>query len=75
MAISEKINRYVQEMPESVQVEVLDFVEFLLKKSERTPPYQEEREWSELSLTLAMRGMETEDEPIYTPNDIKECFS
>jgi hypothetical protein len=73
MAIIEKISENVKKLPESSQVEVLDFVEFLLRKSEGITSGQESREWSYLSLSFAMRGME-EEEPCYTSNDIKEHF-
>ncbi|HYW34122.1 MAG TPA: DUF2281 domain-containing protein [Balneolaceae bacterium] len=73
MVLREKINENVKKLPESSQAEVLDFVEFLLKKSERKTAGEESREWSNLSLSFAMRGME-EEEPIYTSDDIKEHF-
>ena len=59
MAIAEKIQHYLQKLPTAFQIEVLDFVEYLLAKAER----QDERDWSDLSLALAMRGMEDEDAP------------
>lgn len=71
MTIAEKIQLYVRKLPSSVQVEVLDFVEYLLAKSAR----QENREWADLSLTLAMRGMEDEDGPTYTTSDLKVVFT
>lgn len=70
MAITEKIQHYVRKLPSSFQVEVLDFVEYLLAKSER----QEDRDWADLSLTLALRGMEDENAPTYTPADLKVVF-
>lgn len=71
MAMVEKIQQYVQRLPSSFQAEVLDFVEYLLAKSER----REERDWSDLSLALAMRGMEDEDTFIYTTADLKVVFA
>jgi len=38
MAITEKIQQYIQELPDSLQEEALDFVEFLLAKAK----YKEE---------------------------------
>lgn len=73
MILREKINENLKRLPEYSQVEVLDFVEFLVKKTEQTPPEQENREWSNLSLSFAMRGME-EGELHYTSDDIKERF-
>ena len=71
MALVEKIQQYVQRLPTPFQAEVLDFVEFLMRKSER----REEGDWSDVSLTLAMRGMEDEDTPLYTPADLKIVFA
>jgi len=70
MVITEKIQRYVKKLRSALQVEVLDFVEYLLAKSER----REDQDWADLSLTLAMRGMEDENAPSYTPADLKVVF-
>jgi hypothetical protein len=75
MIITERIHQYVQKLPESLQAEVLDFVEYLLLKVERETGQQDELLWSHLSLSLAMRGMEDEDTPNYTTADMKEIFS
>ena len=75
MIIAEKIQQYVQRLPASVQTEVLDFVEYLLAKAEHEVFLREERAWSGLSLTSAMRGMEDEDTPTYTTSDLKVVFS
>jgi len=71
MAISEKIQQYVQSLPASFQAEVLDFIEYLLTKTKR----QEDSDWSELSLTFAMRGLEGEETPTYTTADLKVVFA
>jgi len=70
MSLAEKIMEYVQALPESKQVEVLGFVEYLRSKAEK----QEIKDWTDLSLSSAMRGIEEEQTP-YTLNDIKESFS
>jgi ribonucleotide reductase beta subunit family protein with ferritin-like domain len=70
MAITEKIQQYVQKLPAAFQAEVLDFVEYLFAKAER----QEAREWSDLSLAFAMRGMEDDASPLYTTADLKVIF-
>ncbi len=75
MSVAEKINKYLQRLPESTQAEVLDFVEFLVKKSEQVPVDQERRQWAKGSLLSAMRGIDEEAEPDYSPADIKEQFS
>jgi len=74
MVISEKIQQYVQRLPVSFQAEALNFVEYLLTKAERETPGQEARDWSNLSLSLAMRGMGEEDTPTYTASDLKVVF-
>jgi hypothetical protein len=71
MAITEKIQLYVQQLPSPFQAEVLDFIEYLLAKAER----QEDRDWSEVSLRLAMQGMENEETPTYTTADLKVVFA
>lgn len=75
MSLSEKILKHIQEMPESFQAEILDFVEYLeskIKKGKKSD--REETEWSELSLSYAMRDMENEYSP-YSLNDLKERFA
>ena len=67
MSFEEKIIRQIHELPEPQKAEVLDFVEYLRSKTE-------ERDWSELSLSSAMRGMENEMSP-YSLADIKESFT
>jgi hypothetical protein len=71
MTVTERIQQYIQRLPAPFQAEVLDFVEYLLAKTER----REEREWSELSLASAMRGMEDEDALTYTTADLKVVFA
>ncbi|MCP4370727.1 MAG: DUF2281 domain-containing protein [Deltaproteobacteria bacterium] len=76
MTIAENIHQYVQMLPDTRQQQVLDFVRFLLfKREQETTPEQDEIEWSNFSLASAMRGMEDEDTPIYTTDDLKEVFT
>jgi len=70
MSLANKIINNVKELPELKQIEVLDFIEYLKLKTER----QENIEWSTLSLSSAMRGMENE-QSYYSLNDLKESFS
>jgi len=63
MTVAELIMQHVNTLPEVDQSEVLDFVEYLESRSDRT-------NWSELSLSQAMRGMESE-KSIYSLDDIK----
>lgn len=77
MTIAEKIHRRVVTLPEPRQAQVLDFVEFLLLKSETDlhDRIQEldDQEWSQFSLKMAMRGMEDEED-LYSIEDLKETF-
>lgn len=75
MNVAEKINQYVEKLPEKSQAEVLDFVEFLLNKSEQAFADRQRQEWTKGSLLSAMRGIDQETEPTYTSDDIKEHFS
>ena len=70
MGIAEKLHRYIERLPASLQAETLDFVEFLIAKAEQ----EETKNWTDLSLQAAMRDMEAEAGPTYTQNDIKEAF-
>ncbi len=74
MIITDKIQEYVQRLPAPLQSEVLDFIEYLLSKSERDIPRRESESWSDASLTSAMRGMENEEKPSYTVADLKALF-
>jgi len=72
MTLPEKILKHLQDLPESLQAEVLDFVEYLESKNEKSKK-GEEKDWSALSLSFAMRGMEGEHSP-YSTKDLKERF-
>ena len=69
MSVAEKIIEKVKSLPEEKQVEILDFIDFLLKKVNE----EERKQWSQFSLEEAMRGLEAE-ETIYTFEDIKEKY-
>ena len=71
MTLTEQIVQHLQALPEPLKAEVLDFVEYLEIKSKKS---EEEMDWSALSLSFAMRGMEKETTP-YTLTDLKERFS
>ena len=74
MIITEKIHESVQKLPVPLQSEVLDFIEYLLSKTERDTLRHETESWSDLSLKSAMRGMENEETPSYTVADLKALF-
>ena len=70
MTTFEKIVENLKTMSESVQSEVLDFVEYLKSKEDRAGDgYQ----WGQFSLDSAMRGIAEEPSP-YNVQDIKEKF-
>ncbi|MCS3830962.1 hypothetical protein GGP91_003061 [Salinibacter ruber] len=75
MNVAEKIDNQVRRLPEQTQAEVLDFVEYLLAKTEQKPVRDEEQEWTRMSLASAMQGLEEESEPEYTEADLEERFS
>ena len=76
MTLTDNIQYRVQNLPMPLQQEVLDFVEYLMFKREQEAIHeQDESGWSGLSLDTAMRGMENEDSPIYSLEDLQEAFS
>ncbi|MFB6272661.1 MAG: DUF2281 domain-containing protein [Salinibacter sp.] len=75
MNVAEKITKQVQRLPEQTQAEVLNFVEYLLTKTEQKSAQKEEQDWTRLSLASAMRGIEKDSEPEYTEADLEERFS
>jgi len=75
MVVAERIKQYLQRLPPSLQTEVLDFVEYLVAKVQHETTRQDELAWSDLSLAMAMRGMEDEDMLTYTTADLKVEFS
>ncbi len=70
MNLVEAIIKNLQKLPEPEQAEVLNFVEFLQSKAGK----YENKDWSNLSLSCAMRGLEDEHSP-YSLDDLKELFS
>lgn len=74
MSVTERIYEEVKKLPEPLQAEVLDFVQYLASKIERESRPENELASASLSLSLAMRGMEDEDSPSYSTHDLKEAF-
>jgi hypothetical protein len=70
MTTLEKIVETLKTMPESVQIEVLDFIEYLKSKEEHGG---DSYKWSEFSLDSAMRDI-AEEPSRYGIQDIKERF-
>ena len=67
MSLEEKIIQHIHELSESKKAEVLDFVEYIRRKSD-------ERDWTDFSLSSAMRGMDSEISS-YSLEDLKESFT
>lgn len=67
MKTSDVINKRIHDLPEPLQREVLDFVEYLANKAGK-----EDSDWSLFSLASAMRGLEGENWPDYAEGDLKE---
>jgi hypothetical protein len=72
MNTAEKIYGHLLNLPESVQDEVLDFVSYLETKANNA--ILEPNIELKISLAMEMRGMEDEDLPEYTMDDLKEVF-
>jgi hypothetical protein len=74
MTVAEKIYEQVQNLPESIQAKVLDFIGHLEAKSHQHDNDLDHPTESEIAIVLAMRGMEDEDTPEYGHDDLKEVF-
>jgi len=74
MSVTEKVIEHLRSLPEPMQAEVLDFVEHLERIARGSDRQREDAEWSDLSLTQAMRGMESEPS-LYSSGDLKESFA
>ncbi|OGU04776.1 MAG: hypothetical protein A2075_16120 [Geobacteraceae bacterium GWC2_58_44] len=74
MSVAEKLCKHIQDLPESLQAEVLDFVGFLEAKATRQSGGHDYLTQSEISLALAMQGMEDEALPEYSRDDLKGEF-
>lgn len=70
MTLDEKIYQYAKKLPHSLQEELLDFIQYLLLRTEQ----KERREWQAFSLSSAMRDMDGEPD-LYHSEDIKVHFA
>jgi hypothetical protein len=75
MNVSDKIYQEVKKLPEPLQAEALDFVQYLASKAKREFSPDDDLSHTDLSLSLAMRGIVDEDTPAYSLEDLKEVFS
>jgi len=74
MHVIEKIKKDVKKLPEKLQLEVLDYIQYLINKTDMSEQQSEKNEWTRFSLENAMRGMEDENSSIYSMDDLKEIF-
>lgn len=72
MIVTEKINQKLEKLPIEIQLEILDFVEFIAQKAEKQNALEENWQWTDFSLAQAMKGLENEETPEYTEADLKE---
>ena len=69
MDLSKEITIKIESLPDDNKIEILDYVQYLLKKINNTK--NERNHWEEFSLKSAMRDLEDE-EVLYSMDDIKE---
>jgi hypothetical protein len=74
MIVAEKITKRIASLPVSVQTEILNYVEFVARKSQTREVQSENTNWSEFSLNQAMKGLENEDSLEYYEADLKEVW-
>jgi hypothetical protein len=76
MTVTEKIYQQAAQLPTPLQMTVLEFVEYLVNKTQSKPetPVDENALWSQFSLQMAMRDLEEEEGDDYQLTDIKEFF-
>ena len=72
MSAKEQITDRLEKLPQPLQREVLDFIDFLAQRVAEGEDAGEEVEWRKLSLAQAMSGLETEGSPEYSEADLKE---
>ncbi len=68
MSVKEIISQKIDNLSENKQIEVLDFIDFLLKKNLE----EENEEWNQFSLRQAMKGLENDELSEYTEADLIE---
>lgn len=74
MTVIDKIHKKAEKLPLSFQQEALNFILFLSKKIKSGKKKTGGLEWSEFSLTEAMRGLENDVFPEYSSADLKESW-
>jgi hypothetical protein len=72
MSAKEQITDRLQKLPQPLQREVLDFIDFLAQRVAQREDSGEEADWKKFSLAQAMSGLENEDSAEYSEADLKE---
>ncbi|NJL27320.1 MAG: DUF2281 domain-containing protein [Thermoanaerobaculia bacterium] len=75
MTLAQKIHAQIENLPETYQAEVLDFVEFLAQKAKRRPASDDDEsaEWSRFALFHLTQGLE-DDQVFYSLEDVREAL-
>jgi Protein of unknown function (DUF2281) len=68
MSVKKLISQKIDNLSENKQIEVLDFIDFLLKKNLD----EENEQWNKFSLEQAMKGLENDEFLEYTEADLIE---
>ncbi len=74
MSTIEKINQSIKKLSKNSQIEVLNFIEFLLSKSGIVSDDYDIEDWNQFSLNQAMKGLEDEKHIVYHVSDLKEKY-
>jgi len=74
MSVSERFYEEVKKLPAPLRAEVRDSVQHIASKKKREIAPESELASAGLPLSLAMRGMENEDTPSYSTEDLREVF-
>lgn len=72
MSIKQIIQEKIDILSESKQVEVLNFLNYLIECQQEISIQQDNTEWSQFSLAQAMQGLENDSLPEYTERDLKQ---
>ncbi len=72
MSIKQIIQDKIDILSEEKQTEVLTFLNSLIESQHEYNYQQENDEWSRFSLEQAMQGLEDDNLPEYTEQDLKE---
>ena len=72
MSIKQIIQDKIDILSEEKQTEVLTFLDSLIEIQHKYDHQKENNEWSDFSIGQAMQGLEDDNLPEYTEQDLKE---